>query len=81
MKKTDNYISLLNSLTKSVPRLPGKSYSPKMNQSDSLPKIKYGRNSPRIQSQGEEIKIPEIENTVASKKQCGFTALPPGGLQ
>ena len=72
MKKTDNYISLLNSLTKSVPRLPGKSYSPKMNQSDSLPKIKYGRNSPRIQSQGEEIKIPEIENTVASKKQCGY---------
>ena len=57
--------------TKSTPRLPALSNSPRLSETVTLPQLKGLRLTPRVKSEGDNLEIPEIEGTVASKKRCG----------
>ena len=71
MRKLQSQLSQsLNGSIKSM-KLPALSSSPK-SRSDLLINSKGFRMSPRIKSDGENSKIPEIKNTASSSKRCGY---------
>lgn len=68
---SDSTPNFSQTLSKSIPRLPALSNSPKHSSSGFFAETKT-RKLPRVNSDGEKHHNPDIEGTAVSKKRCGY---------